>query len=73
MDEIVINITENRPDNVVINVSEAIQGDKGDPGKTPVKGVDYFDGAPGPRGLTIATTQPTNPSAGDLWIDTSNN
>jgi|WetSurSiteA1Bulk_404760.scaffolds.fasta_scaffold132761_2 hypothetical protein len=73
MDEVIINITETPVDNVlieiteagtdeiVISVSEALQGEKGD------------TGPPGQRGLTIATTQPTTPSVGDLWVDTSNN
>lgn len=29
-----------------------LKGEKGDPGKTPVKGVDYFDGEPGNPGYT---------------------
>ena len=41
------------PDNVqhIYGSIEAVRkGDKGDPGYTPVKGIDYFDGAPGADG-----------------------
>lgn len=32
----------------------APQGEKGDPGYTPVKDVDYFDGSPGAPGVGIS-------------------
>lgn len=33
--------------------SADLKGEKGDPGKTPVKGVDYFDGQPGKDGNSV--------------------
>lgn len=46
--EVSVNVTET--DVVVIEPSWGLPGRKGDPGYTPVKGVDYFDGGPGPEG-----------------------
>ena len=51
--------------------SGEFDGQPGAPGYTPQKGVDYFDGAPGPRGdpgVYIGTTPPTDPSV-KVWIN----
>lgn len=49
-------ITEEECQQIVVDYvtqhKDELKGDPGEPGHTPVKGVDYFDGAPGKDGYT---------------------
>lgn len=40
-----------------IELTPGAKGDKGEPGYTPIKGVDYFDGAPGEPGKDYVLTE----------------
>ena len=46
---ITINYTDKKKD-LLVTAKELVKGDKGDPGYTPIKGVDYFDGKDGAPG-----------------------
>lgn len=47
---------------------KGIQGEKGDKGYTPIKGVDYFDGKDGASGVHVGTEKPTDGNA-NVWIN----
>ena len=43
---------EDNSKGILVTAKEYVKGEKGDPGYTPIKGVDYFDGKDGKDGYT---------------------